>query len=167
MGNPHPPVAAAICKGLLLAKVIEMAKKPFVVLMAEDDEHDILATKRAWKKHGIANPLYVVSDGEECLEFLYRRGKYSDPESAPRPGILLLDINMPKMDGLTVLKHIRQDPELPHMFVVILTSSKGEEDRIRSYDLGANAYIVKPVGLENFSAAVRTLSLFWELIELT
>jgi CheY-like chemotaxis protein len=150
-----------------LGEKMTIAKKPFVVLMAEDDEHDIVATKRAWKKHGIVNPLYVVTDGEECLDFLYRRGKYSNPESAPRPGILLLDINMPRMDGLTVLKHIRQDPELPHMFVVILTTSKREEDRMRSYGLGANAYIVKPVGLENFSEAVRTLSLFWELIELS
>jgi len=149
-----------------MSEEIRISNKPFVVLMAEDDEHDIMATKRAWKKHGIVNPLYVVSDGEECLDFLYRRGKYSDPKSAPRPGILLLDINMPKMDGLTVLKHIREDPDLPHMFVVILTTSKGEEDRMRSYDMGANAYIVKPVGLENFSEAVRALSLFWELIEL-
>ena len=143
-----------------------MGKEPFGVLMAEDDEHDILATKRAWKKHNIANPLFIVNDGEECLDFLHRRGKYGDPGTAPRPGILLLDIKMPKMDGLAVLKHIREDEELRRLPVIILTTSKAEEDRLNSYDLGANAYIVKPVGFENFSAAVRTIKLFWQLVEL-
>ena len=74
-----------------------MSKGPVVVLLADDNEHDIIATRRAWKKHNIANPLYVVNDGEECLDFLHRQGKYSDPDTAPSPGILLLDISMPKM----------------------------------------------------------------------
>ena len=143
-----------------------MSQKSFVVLMAEDNEHDILATKRAWKKHHIKNPLYIVNDGEECLDYLYRRGKYSEPESAPRPGILLLDLNMPKMNGLTVLKHIRENEELRFLPVVILTTSKAEEERLRSYALGANAYIVKPVGFENFAQTVSTINLFWELVEL-
>jgi CheY-like chemotaxis protein len=143
-----------------------MRKEPFVVLLAEDDEHDIVATKRAWRKHHIANPLYVVTDGEECLDFLYRRGRYSEPDTAPRPGILLLDIKMPKMDGLAVLEHIRKDRKLHRMPVIILTTSKAEEDRLRSYDLGVNAYIVKPVGFQNFSDAVRTINLFWQLVEL-
>jgi CheY-like chemotaxis protein len=143
-----------------------MGKEPFVVLMAEDNEHDIVATKRAWKKHNIANPLFIVNDGEECLDYLYQRGDYAEPGSAPHPGILLLDINMPKMDGLDVLKNIRADEKLYRLPVVILTTSKAEEDRIRSYDLGANAYIVKPVGFENFSFAVKTISLFWQLVEL-
>ena len=143
-----------------------MGKEPFGVLMAEDDEHDILATKRAWKKHNIANPLFIVNDGEECLDFLHRRGKYGDPGTAPRPGILLLDLRMPKMDGLAVLKHIREDEELRRLPVIILTTSKAEEDRLNSYDLGANAYIVKPVGFEKFSEAVGTINLFLELVEL-
>jgi CheY-like chemotaxis protein len=143
-----------------------IAKKPFVVLLAEDDEHDIVATNRAWKKHNIANPLYIVNDGEECMDFLHRRGKYSEPGAAPRPGILLLDIKMPKMDGLTVLKQIREDEELQHLPVIILTTSKAEEDRLKGYNLGVNAYIVKPVGFENFSEAVRTINLFWQLVEL-
>jgi CheY-like chemotaxis protein len=143
-----------------------MPHEPFVVLMAEDDEHDILATRRAWKKHHISNPLYIVNDGEECLDFLHRRGKYSEPGTAPRPGILLLDIRMPKMDGLAVLKHIRQDEQLRRLPVVILTTSRAEEDRLRSYDFGANAYIVKPVGFNNFSDAVRTINLFWQLVDL-
>ncbi len=143
-----------------------MSKEPFVILMAEDDEHDIVATKRAWKKHHIANPLYIVNDGEECLDFLRRRGKYAEPTTAPRPGILLLDIKMPKMDGLAVLREIRADKELRLLPVVILTTSRAEEDRLKSYDLGVNAYIVKPVGFDNFSEAVRTISLFWQLVEL-
>ena len=143
-----------------------MSKESFVVLMAEDDEHDIVATKRAWKKHHIANPLYVVNDGEECLDFLYRRENYADQNTAPRPGIVLLDIKMPRLDGLAVLKHIREDKEFRRLPVVILTTSKAQEDRLRSYDLGANAYIVKPVRLENFSEAVRTIHLFWRLVEL-
>jgi CheY-like chemotaxis protein len=143
-----------------------MGKEGFVVLMAEDNEHDIVATKRAWKKHHVANPLYIVKDGEECLDYLHRRGKYSKPDTAPRPGVLLLDIKMPKMDGLAVLEHIRNDGKLRRLPVIILTTSKAEEDRLRSYDLGVNAYIVKPVGFENFSDAVRTISLFWQLVDL-
>ena len=143
-----------------------MSTKPFVVLMAEDDEHDIVAIKRAWKEHHIANPLYIVNDGEECLDFLHQRGKYTEPNPAPRPGIVLLDIKMPKMDGLAVLKYIREDEEFRRLPVVMLTTSKSEEDRLRSYDLGVNAYIVKPVGFQNFSEAVRTINLFWQLVEL-
>jgi CheY-like chemotaxis protein len=143
-----------------------MSKKTFVVLMAEDNQHDIVATKRAWKENNIANPLYIVRDGEECLDYLHQRGKYSEPGSAPRPGILLLDIKMPKMDGLAVLKQIREGEKLHRLPVVILTTSKAEEDRLKSYDLGANAYIVKPVGFQNLAEAVRTINLFWELVEL-
>lgn len=143
-----------------------MIKEPFVVLMAEDNEHDILATQRAWKKNNIANPLYIVKDGEECMEYLQQRGRYSAADSAPRPGIVLLDIKMPKLDGLAVLERIRADPKLSRLPVIILTSSKIEEDRLRSYDLGANAFITKPVGFDNFSEAVKTINLFWELVEL-
>lgn len=143
-----------------------MSKRPFVVLMAEDNEHDIIATQRAWKKHRIANPLYVVRDGEQCLDYLHRQNQYSEEATAPRPGILLLDIKMPKMDGLTVLRHIRKDPALRCLPVIILTTSKADEDRLRSYNLGVNAYVVKPLGFDNFSVAVRTINLFWELVEL-
>ena len=144
-----------------------MSNKPFPVLMAEDDENDIIATRRAWKKNNISNPLYVVNDGEECLDFLYNRGKYNKSAKAPWPGILLLDINMPKLDGLSVLKQIREGEERFHRLpVVVLTTSKSEEDRLRGYDLGVNAYIVKPIGFKNFSTAVRTINFFWELVEL-
>jgi CheY-like chemotaxis protein len=143
-----------------------MGKDPFLVLMAEDNEHDILATKRAWKKNHIVNPLYIVCDGEECLDFLYHQGNYENARTMPQPGILLLDINMPRMDGLAVLKYIRNDGHLRRLPVIMLTTSQAEEDRLRSYDLGANAYILKPVGFDNFSTAVRTISLFWKLVEL-
>ncbi len=143
-----------------------MSKKPYVILMAEDNEHDILATRRAWKKNNISNPLYIVQDGEECLNYLYRRGKYGEPEAAPRPGILLLDIKMPKLDGLAVLKQIREDESFRRLPVIMLTTSRTEDDRLRSYDLGANAYIIKPVGFQNLTQAVKTINLFWELVEL-
>ena len=107
-----------------------------------------------------------MRDGEECLDYLFQRGKYSKPGKAPRPGILLLDINMPRMDGLTVLKHLRQDARFRRLPVIMLTTSKTEEDRIKSYDLGANAYITKPVGFQKFAEAIKTIHLFWKLVEL-
>jgi len=134
--------------------------------MAEDDEHDIVATKRAWKASQMANPLHIVNNGEECLDYLERRGAYSDPASSPRPGILLLDLNMPRMDGLETLQHIRASGQFASLPVIMLTTSRAEEDRVRSYALGANAYIVKPIGFENFSEAIRTINLFWKLVEL-
>jgi CheY-like chemotaxis protein len=143
-----------------------MIKEPFVVLLAEDNEDDILAIRRAWKINSIANPLYIVRNGEECLDYLYQRGKYADPASAPRPGILLLDIKMPRMDGLTVIEMIRSEEKLRRLPIIILTSSKMEEDRLKGYDLGANAFITKPVGFDNFSEAVKAIHLFWALVEL-
>lgn len=143
-----------------------MNDKTFVVLMAEDDEHDIIATKRAWKANQMANPLHIVNNGEECLDYLNRRGAYSNPASSPRPGILLLDLNMPRMDGLETLQLIRKSEKHRSLPVIMLTTSRAEEDRVRSYELGANAYIVKPIGFDNFSEAVRTINLFWKLVEL-
>lgn len=143
-----------------------MDRKPFVILMAEDNEHDIIATKRAWEKYKISNPLYIVTNGEECLDYLYHRGKYSEPSSSPAPGVVLLDIRMPRMDGLTVLEHIRKDKKLHNLPVVILTTSQEESDRMKSYDTGANAYIIKPVGFSNFAEALKKINLFWELVEL-
>ncbi len=143
-----------------------MNTTPFVVLKAEDDEHDIVAVKRAWKKGKINNLLYIVNDGEECLDYLHQRGKYSEQGTAPRPGILLLDIKMPKMDGLAVLEYVRKNDEFHRLPVIILTTSKDEADRLKSYDLQANAYIIKPIGFDNFSKAVNTINLFWELVAL-
>jgi CheY-like chemotaxis protein len=143
-----------------------MTKRPFVVLLVEDNEHDIVATKRAWQKNNIVNPLYIVNDGEACLDYLYQRGKYREAGVAPPPGLVLLDLNIPKLDGLTVLKHIRGDTSLRRLPVVMLTTSQLNEDRIRSYDLGANAYIRKPIGFENLSATLKIINGFWALAEL-
>ncbi len=139
-------------------------KRSLVILMAEDNKHDIVATQRAWKTHNITNPLYIVRDGEECLDYLYRRGPYSDPGSTPMPHLLLLDLKMPKLDGFGVLKAIREDQRFQRLHVVILTTSDNDEDRVKSYDLGISAYIRKPVGFGNFAAAIKTINLFWELV---
>ena len=143
-----------------------MARQPFNILLVEDTEHEIVATKRAWRKNNIVNPLYIVNDGCACLDYLYRRGQYSEPGAAPRPGLILLDLNLPKLDGLTVLKHIRDDDKLRRLPVVVLTTSQLDEDRTRSYDLGANAYIRKPIGFESLLQTLNTINLFWELAEL-
>lgn len=138
----------------------------FPILLAEDSKHDIMAAQRSWKVNNILNPLHIVRDGEECLDYLYQREKYAPPVQAPRPGLLLLDLNMPKIDGLSVLRQIRSDAGLHRLPVVVLTTSKAEEDKINSYDLGVNAYIMKPVGFDNFAAAIRTINVFWQLVEL-
>lgn len=135
------------------------------ILYAEDNEHDIIATKRAWKKYGIENTLHIVKDGEECLDFLYRRGQYSDPVSAPMPFLLLLDLNMPKLDGLGVLREIKKNDALKHIHVVVLTTSNLDKDRVESYNLGVQSYIMKPVGFQNFAEAIKSINLFWEIVE--
>ena len=145
-----------------MKQVDTQPRDDFVVLVAEDDEHDIVAIRRAWHTLGIRNPLVVVHDGEACLDYLFGRGEYA---GAVLPGLLLLDLHMPRLDGLGALRAIRADPATARLPVVILTTSKTEEDRLRSYDLGANAYIVKPVGFENFTTALRTIHEFWNLAE--
>ncbi len=143
-----------------------MKESHFVVLMAEDSKHDVIATKRAWKENSISNQLSIVNDGEECMDYLCQRGKYSEPNSAPRPGFLLLDIKMPKMDGLDVLKKIRESKEFGSLPVIMLTTSKNEEDKVKSYDLGVNAYIQKPIGFEGLKNALKRIHLFWEIVEI-
>ncbi|MDH5716180.1 MAG: response regulator [Spirochaetia bacterium] len=142
-----------------------MEPKIFTVLMAEDNEHDIIATKRAWKKYKINNPLFIVNDGEDCLDYLNRRGKYENAALSPRPDLVLLDINMPRMDGITALKTIRQDERFKHLPVMMLTTSKSEEDKMKTFNLNINAYIVKPVGFENFAEAVKNINIFWQMVE--
>jgi len=143
-----------------------MPKQPLVILMAEDNEHDIVATRRVWRTHHLTNPLYIVTDGEACLDYLYQRGQYSVLGAAPRPGLLLLDLHMPKIDGLRVLNHIREDDRFHRLPVVIFTTSRLAEDRICSYELGATTYIRKPIGFHNFAETLRSIILFWGLVEL-
>ncbi len=141
-----------------------MTDGKLVILMAEDDEHDVLATRRAWEKHHIENPLVVVRDGEECLDYLYRRGKYADKELSPTPKLLLLDLNMPRINGLEVLATIRDDDDFKRLSIVVLTTSDSEPDLKMCYDMGVNAYIVKPVGFENFAEAIKDINMFWKLV---
>ncbi len=131
------------------------------VLLVEDDADDIGITKRAFRKGKIGNPLYVVRDGEEALEYLRQTDRYTDPAAAPRPGLILLDLNMPRLDGREVLREIKGDPDLRRIPVVVLTTSGEEADVLECYDEGANTYITKPVEFEKFLQAVITIGKYW------
>lgn len=135
--------------------------KPITILMADDDEDDRLMTKEALEESRVANDIRFVTDGEELLDYLYRRGEYSDPEKSPRPGLILLDLNMPKKDGREALREIKADPDLRQIPVVVLTTSKDEEDIIRTYDLGVNSFITKPVSFEGLVFVINTLAQYW------
>ncbi len=133
------------------------------ILLAEDNHMDVELTLEALGRHNLANEVEVVNDGAEALEYLYRRGKFSS-RPAGNPAVVLLDIKMPKVNGLEVLKEIKGDPNLKMMPVVVLTSSREESDLIRSYNLGVNAYVVKPLEFEEFVTAVSRLGAFWAII---
>ena len=128
------------------------------VLMVEDDDGDVLMTREAFEYYKIQNRLHVVSDGEQALQFLRRTGPFAD---APRPGLILLDVNLPRLSGLEVLAELKRDPELLVIPVVMLTTSQAEEDILRSYRLHANAYISKPVDFEHFIEAIRQIDDFF------
>jgi CheY-like chemotaxis protein len=128
------------------------------VLLVEDDEGDVLMTREAFEYHKIQNRLHVVSDGKQALEFLRRTGRYAD---APRPGLVLLDVNLPRLSGLEVLAELKQDEQLLTIPVIMLTTSQAEQDILRSYSLHANAYISKPVGFEPFIDAIRQIDAFF------
>jgi CheY-like chemotaxis protein len=128
------------------------------VLLVEDDEGDVLMTKEAFEYHKIRNRLHVVSDGDQALQFLRRTGPFAD---APRPGLILLDVNLPRRSGLEVLAELKQDPELLVIPVVMLTTSRAEEDILRSYALHANAFVTKPVDFEHFIDAIRQIDNFF------
>ena len=141
--------------------------QPIVILMADDDADDRLLTQDAMTDARVINDLHFVTDGEELMEYLYQRGRYADEASAPRPGLILLDLNMPKKDGREALKEIKADPDLRRIPVVILTTSKAEEDIYRSYDLGANSFITKPVTFEGLVELMRVIGRYWiEFVEL-
>lgn len=137
-----------------------------VILMADDDDDDYLLTEMALKKSKLLNTLCRVGDGEELLEYLRREGKYKDIE-CHRPGVILLDLNMPKKDGREALKEIKSDPKLKDIPVVVFTTSKAEEGVYRSYQLGVNSFITKPVTFENLIQVMQTLGKYWfEIVEL-
>jgi CheY-like chemotaxis protein len=142
-------------------------KKSVTILVADDDPEDCMLIKDAFKEGLLMNGLRFVEDGEELMDYLCHRGKYKDHSLSPRPGIILLDLNMPKKDGREALKEIKANPDLRGIPVVILTTSKEEEDILRSYNLGANSYITKPVTFTGLVDAIKSLGKYWfEIVEL-
>lgn len=142
-------------------------KKPLVILMADDDEDDRLLTAEALVESRVLNELHFVEDGVQLMEYLRGENKYADREAYPLPGLILLDLNMPKMDGREALAELKKDPVLKRTPVVILTTSKAEEDMLKGYDLGAASYITKPVTFEVLVELMRTLGRYWvEFVEL-
>jgi CheY-like chemotaxis protein len=142
-------------------------RQPITILMADDDADDRMMTKEAFEENRIANDLRFVVDGEELMDYLKRRGKYGDPDTSPRPGLILLDLNMPRKDGREALAEIKADPALKNIRVVIMTTSKAEEDIFRTYDLSAASYITKPVTFEGLVEVIKTLGKYWlEIVEL-
>ena len=137
-----------------------------VILLAEDDPDDRMLTIRALKKNRLANEIRYVEDGEDLMDYLYGRGAYAN-EDPPRPGLILLDLNMPRKDGREALQEIKRDPELRRIPVVVLTTSQAEQDIIESYDLGVNAFVTKPVTFEGLAHSIDALGNFWfEIVKL-
>ena len=142
-------------------------REPIIILMADDDPEDQMLVREAWKESRLANDLRFVSDGEHLMDYLYRRGEYGDPGSSPRPGLILLDLNMPKKDGREALEEIKADPDLMRIPIVVLTSSKADEDIVSSYNLGVSGFITKPVTFDGLVRIMKALGKYWiEIVEL-
>ncbi len=137
-------------------------KESVHILLVEDDLVDVKTVRRAFKENKIENPIHVVGDGEEALEFLRK----SSQDGNPRPGIILLDLNMPVMNGIEFLEVIKEDDDYKSIPVIVLTTSQEDNDRMESYNLGVAGYIIKPVEFENFVEAVKIIDLYWSLNEL-
>jgi DNA-binding response OmpR family regulator len=133
------------------------------IVLVEDDANDVELTLLALAEHNLANPVIVLRDGVAALDYLYSRGEYAE-QARPNPVVVLLDLKMPKLNGLDVLKQIKSDDRLKLMPVVMLTSSREERDLVASYQLGVNAYVVKPVSFQEFVSAIRGLGIFWALV---
>jgi CheY-like chemotaxis protein len=136
-------------------------KKPITILVVDDDDDDRLLAGEAFVEARLVNDLRFVSDGEELMDYLYRRGAYSDPCHSPRPGLILLDLNMPKKSGYEALEEIKADPNLRRIPIVVLTTSKAKEDILRTYDLGVSGFITKPLEFEPLVDILRTLCKYW------
>lgn len=140
---------------------------PIVILVAEDDAEDQMLVKDAMEESRLSNRIHFVSDGEELLAYLRHEGPYGDTEKYPRPGLILLDLNMPRKDGREAMKEIKSDPKLRVIPIVVLTTSKAEEDIVRTYDLGVNSFITKPVSFSALVNVMQTLGKYWfEIVEL-
>lgn len=147
--------------------MLNKPRKPITILMAEDDPDDQMLTRDAFEENRLMNDLRFVEDGEELMDYLYRRGKFVDPLESPRPGVILLDLNMPRKDGREALKEIRADAGLRRIPIVVLTTSKAEEDILRSYEIGANSFITKPVTFDGLVSVINGLNKYWvEIVEL-
>jgi two-component system, response regulator len=141
--------------------------KAVTILMADDDADDRRLTQEAFAEAKLANDLRFVEDGVELLDYMHRRGKYADPQNSPWPGIILLDLNMPRKDGREALRELKADPRFRTIRVLILTTSKAEEDILRTYNLSAASYITKPVTFEALVDVIKTLGKYWlEIVEL-
>jgi CheY-like chemotaxis protein len=142
-------------------------RRPIVILLTDDDEEDLQMTVEALRESRLGNDVRTTRDGEELMDYLLRRGQYVDPSDAPFPGLILLDLNMPKKDGREALAEIKANPDLRLIPVIVLTTSKAEEDIFRSYDLGVNSFITKPVTFAGLVESMRVLSQYWfEIVEL-
>ncbi len=140
--------------------------KRVIILVADDDSDDRMLAHEALAENKLDHDLHFVKDGEELLDYLYRRGDYTSGDKSPRPGLILLDLNMPRKDGRTALKEIKADPNLRTIPVVILTTSKSGDDIYRTYDLGANSYIVKPASFDELVNVMNALGKYWfEIVE--
>jgi CheY-like chemotaxis protein len=141
--------------------------RPITILVADDDPDDRQMTREAFEESRLANDLRFVVDGVEMMDYLQRRNHYANPTNSPRPGLILLDLNMPKKDGRQALREIKADPQLRHIRVVVMTTSKTEEDILRTYDLGASSYITKPVTFAALVDVISTMGKYWlEIVEL-
>jgi CheY-like chemotaxis protein len=142
-------------------------RRPITILMADDDDEDRLMTRDALDVSRLGNELRFVVDGDDLMDYLHCRGAYESPGAAPVPGVILLDLNMPKKDGREALAEIKADPRLRHIPVIVLTTSKAEEDVMRTYDLGVNSFITKPVTFMGLVEVMRVWSQYWfEIVEL-
>jgi CheY-like chemotaxis protein len=135
--------------------------KPLDILFVEDDDDHAELAIRSLQEHHVANRIHRVADGEAALNYVFRRGGFEDPEKSPRPDVILLDLRLPKIDGLDVLRELKDDPELRRIPVVVLTTSDKESDIARAYDMHVNAYLVKPVDFAKFLDLMRDLGFFW------
>ncbi len=141
--------------------------KMITILLADDDPDDRQLTRDAFAENRLVNMLHTVEDGEELMEYLRRQGRYTDQKNSPLPGLILLDLNMPRKDGREALKEIKADPELRRIPIVVLTTSKAEEDILRTYDLGVNSYVTKPVTFKSLVELIKVLGRYWfEVVEL-
>ena len=145
---------------------MDSRRDDIIILYAEDDPEDRMLVEDAMEESRLANDMDFVEDGEELMDYLHRRGKYTELSNAPLPGLILLDLNMPKKDGREALEEIKVDPNLRRIPIVVLTTSKAEEDILSTYDLGVSGFIIKPVTFESLVSILKTVTKYWfEIVE--